>query len=217
MVPEDRPVRIGRSPRPRNLGGKIGRAAERLPPIGGAGPSSTGPGSRIMACRAAAANRGPLSEPSLSEHSFQFFACCPHRLPFVARCVHHDEFLPPSGGSHVTESPLLARSANPLRISEPTFDECGAILRIPTVWPASAFGEFSRAGSRGDLPVQQSTKAELIINMKTAKNRGQHRRRGCATAIFAPKRPQLSRAVAMQHCHAKEIQNVYRAPPYPPP
>src|SRR5262249_45941438 len=41
--------------------GRSGLPPRRLAPIGASAPSSTGPGSRIMACRAAAANRGDHS------------------------------------------------------------------------------------------------------------------------------------------------------------
>jgi ABC-type uncharacterized transport system substrate-binding protein len=43
---------------------------------------------------------------------------------------------------------------------------------IRTARPACTPAGFSRAKSPVDLPVQQSTKVELIINLKTAKALG---------------------------------------------
>jgi hypothetical protein len=54
--------------RPRNLHGEIGRAAEGLAPIGASAPASTGPGSRIMACRVAAAIREGYSASPDEQH-----------------------------------------------------------------------------------------------------------------------------------------------------
>jgi putative ABC transport system substrate-binding protein len=41
-----------------------------------------------------------------------------------------------------------------------------------TVWPASTPPVSSRVENAGDLPVQQSTKIELFLNLKTAKALG---------------------------------------------
>lgn len=79
-------VRIGRSPRPRNLGGKIGRAAEAARSYRGV--CALFDRTRFEdhgVSRGGCQSRRPLSEPSLSEHGFQLFACCPHRLPFMGR------------------------------------------------------------------------------------------------------------------------------------
>ena len=49
-----------------------------------------------------------------------------------------------------------------------------AALRICTAEQAATRGGFSRVRNQepGDLPVQQATKVELIINLKTAKGLG---------------------------------------------
>ena len=46
------------------------------------------------------------------------------------------------------------------------------VKRNTTVWSALTPGEFSRATSLADLPVQQSTKVELFLNLSIAKALG---------------------------------------------
>ena len=83
----------------------------RLAPTGASSaPSSRGPGLKddgVSRCGCQA--RRPLSEPSLSEHSFQLLACRPHRVaPFHgASCNDDAEFLSAGGGSHAAERPLF--------------------------------------------------------------------------------------------------------------
>src|SRR5215470_15698789 len=84
----------------------------RLAPIGASAPSSTGPGSRIMACRAAAASREDHS-PSPARASAVSKSLRVDHIGCLSwgRCVHHAEILPRSGGS-LAELPLLARLRN---------------------------------------------------------------------------------------------------------
>src|SRR5215467_7370806 len=140
MVLEDPPVRIGRPPRPGNLRGEIGCAAEAARPYRSV--SALFDRTRFEdhgMSRGGCQSRRPLSEPSPSEHGFQLCACCPHRLPIVPRCVHHAEFLPPSGGSYAAEHPCwhtLSLPASEVDVSvdegarDPTIGTCQAINLI---------------------------------------------------------------------------------------
>ena len=48
----------------------------------------------------------------------------------------------------------------------------GGSVPIPITWPGFMWVEFSRVRNRQTCPVQQSTKVQLIVNLKTAKSLG---------------------------------------------
>jgi hypothetical protein len=102
-------------PRPRDSAGEIGHAADATGPYRSVhtlfdGTRLEDDGVSRCGCQA----RRPLSEPSLSEHSFQLLACRPHRVaPFRGgRCIDGPEFLSAGGGSHAAEPPLLAHKVS---------------------------------------------------------------------------------------------------------